>query len=642
MLLMFDIKKIKVTDEEILQVEKRFGFNFNEGQINLLRHWDSVDIQACPGSGKTTTLAAKLLLLLQKIPSSFSQGICIITHTNIAVEEIKEKLGDSARIFFQYPNHFGTIQSFVDKYLTIPYYKKLYKVSPRIVDKFAYHDVISNIYELVASKTVQYFDIQNIVLGDLVYNMHNFDISKNINECDKFSIKRLKPETNEKYYKRVLSAKDKVLSYGYLTYDEAYSLAFKYLREFPFVLRVITERFPMVFVDEMQDMETHQSALIAALFSETTIIQKIGDTNQSIFSARTSEDQKEWRPVISQDIQLKDSNRLPENIAELVKDICCKPQEIVGRNSLSAIKPIIFVYKNDSILNVKDEFAKKVIELGLESLGSIKIVGSRRSPSKLNISSYWPEYNKIDKIVHFNNLDSYLNYFVDILPNIKNVKKLRLTFLNIICDCLKMCKIKNPLNQSYFTPSSFLKYVNDVGHEDKILNLNLRFSEWIIKIKQSISIKGEFISVMNGIIKFFKGIKSKELDMFYRSSDIAVNDTKPEQTVYNYSKGNDTVDIHFDTIHGVKGETHCATLYVETYTRAYDIGGKILNFIITDSIGKKRQRKDKACYRRLPHAYVALTRATHLLAMAVHNDRFLEEHKEYFELEANGWEVVFV
>ncbi|AZA89106.1 ATP-dependent helicase (plasmid) [Chryseobacterium shandongense] len=639
---MFDITKIKLTDEEILQVEKKFGFSFNEGQLNFLKHWNSVDIQACPGSGKTTTLAAKLLLLSQKIPATFSQGICIITHTNIAAEEIKEKLGDSARIFFQYPNHFGTIQSFVDKYLTIPYYKKLYKASPKIVDEYAYNDVISNLHELVVSGAVDLLEKKNIFLGDLVYNRHNFDISKNINQLEKFSIKGLKPDTCEKYYQRMLSAKNKVLSYGYLTYEEAYSLAFKYIREFPLILDVLRERFSIVFVDEMQDMEDHQSALIATLFEKSTTIQKIGDTNQSIFSAKASEDENQWQPIINNDIQLKISNRLPTNIAALVKDICCKPQEMIGRPTLAPIRPIVFVYNDESILNVKDEFAKRVLKDGLASFGSIKIIGSRVGPSRLNISSYWPDYNRVYEKVQFKNLDSYLNFLSVNLPFEKNVKKLRLMFLNIICDCLKICKIKNPINESYFTALSFIKYINDIGHEDKILKMDMRFADWIIKLKQSISIKREFIAVIKGIIKFFNGTICEEVIQFYRDSEIAVNDAKPENKIYNYVQGNNSVDIYFDTIHGVKGETHSATLYLETYTRAYDIGGKILNFIIADERGKNKLRRDKACYRRLPHAYVALTRATHLLAIAVHQDRFLQQHQEYFKVEANGWELVFV
>lgn len=59
---MFDFKKLNITVEDIAFVENHFGFKFNERQKRIIRFWDSTDIQACPGSGKTTTLAAKLII----------------------------------------------------------------------------------------------------------------------------------------------------------------------------------------------------------------------------------------------------------------------------------------------------------------------------------------------------------------------------------------------------------------------------------------------------------------------------------------------------------------------------------------------------------------------------------------------------
>jgi len=639
---MFNLKNLEISECEILKIEERFGFKFNNGQLKLIRFWDSVDVQACPGSGKTTTLAAKLILLSQKIPPSFSSGICIITHTNTAVEEIKDKLGDSAKFFFRYPNHFGTIQSFVDKYLTIPYYKNRYKSSPKIVDEYTYHDVLSSLYEMVVTKTADFFERKNIFLGDLVYNRHNFGISKSLNDTEKFEINGLKPETNEKYYNKILSAKEKLLSYGYLTYDEAYSLAFKYIREFPLILDTIRNRFPLVFVDEMQDMETHQSELISTLFSKSSVIQKIGDINQSIFSARASEDQIEWKPITNEDIQLDISNRLSGHVAAVVKDICCQPQEMIGRVHANPIRPIVFVFDTSSILLVKDEFAKRVIKHKLNKIGNIKVVGSRVSESKLNISSYWPEFNRSYQKSSFKNLESYLDFLEINLPTMLNAKKAKQIFLDSICESLKLSKIKNPINQSYFTPFSFQKYLNDAGHTDKILKMNLKFADWILNLKKTISVKSELIAMIRAIIKFFDGQSNNELEKFFATSDVELDEEKPEMKVYQFVEGQESVEIHFDTVHGVKGETHTATLFLETYTRIYDIGGKILDFIIADNLGKAKLRKNNACYKKLPHAYVAMTRATHLLAIAVHKDRFLQQHHDYFHQEDNGWDLVFV
>lgn len=56
---------IEITDEDILWVEEMMGgkVHFDSARVNVLKNMDSVDIQAFPGSGKTTILVAKLAIL---------------------------------------------------------------------------------------------------------------------------------------------------------------------------------------------------------------------------------------------------------------------------------------------------------------------------------------------------------------------------------------------------------------------------------------------------------------------------------------------------------------------------------------------------------------------------------------------------
>ena len=57
----------------------------------VINWWDSANVLACPGSGKTTVLLAKLKLLADVMPFADGSGICILSHTNVAVDEIKPK-----------------------------------------------------------------------------------------------------------------------------------------------------------------------------------------------------------------------------------------------------------------------------------------------------------------------------------------------------------------------------------------------------------------------------------------------------------------------------------------------------------------------------------------------------------------------
>ena len=115
-----DFDYLDVTKEDIEYAEKiLFGkcniFDEEERMPIIENFRESFDVNACPGSGKTTVLLAKLIILSRKMPLKDGMGVCVLTHTNVAINEIINKLGEKSDILFKYPNYFGTIQSFVDK-----------------------------------------------------------------------------------------------------------------------------------------------------------------------------------------------------------------------------------------------------------------------------------------------------------------------------------------------------------------------------------------------------------------------------------------------------------------------------------------------------------------------------------------------
>ena len=84
-----------ISDAEIADVEKLLlpdGCHFAADAKEVIRCWHSTDVSACPGSGKTTVLLAKLKLLADRMPLEHGAGICVLSHTNVAVDEVKSKL----------------------------------------------------------------------------------------------------------------------------------------------------------------------------------------------------------------------------------------------------------------------------------------------------------------------------------------------------------------------------------------------------------------------------------------------------------------------------------------------------------------------------------------------------------------------
>lgn len=638
---MFDFRKVVIDDQDIEKVERALGITFNDEQRKVIKFCDNSDIQACPGSGKTTTLAAKLVIIASKLPQDFKHGICIITHTNIAVKEIKEKLGAYANFYLKYPNHFGTIQSFVDKYLAIPAYKNMYKHSPNIVDDETYGREIKKLTVLKATGTLNFLELKNVEPGYLSFNKQAFIVAKNVNDSAAFSISGISAPKWEAHYNRIVSAKQTLLRDGYLKYDEAYSLGFKYLRENPKLKLFFALRFPIVFIDEMQDMEAHQAEIIDELFgSSNSVIQKIGDGNQAIFSRSDSEGAKDWKPVINADLQLKKSHRIADNVAELVKDICVSPQSLDGWKNPIPIKPTIIVYSDTTILKVKETFAELLIKYDLTDKGSCKCIGSRIGSSKLNINSYWQEFNRARVKSEHPNLISHVNYIKKLLKKNKNIKEVSKVFLEIFCKILKFCKVKNPINTFYFTPFTLVLYLYSLENQEKINEINKKISIWVVRLLRNENIEEDLVEYIQKFINYFSSSETDESIAYISDKAVNPEEEKIESKIFSYSKDGKSVDLHFDTIHGVKGETHTATLYLESFLRIYDIGGKILNFITSDDKGKAKLRKDPACKRQLPLAYVALTRATHFIAIAIHKDRFEDHHQQYFEHNSQNWDVI--
>jgi len=129
-----------ITEQDIIDVERKLSLNFDDGSKEFIKCAVTKDIQACPGAGKTTSLVAKLDILASKMPFPNKSGILVLTHTNVAVDEIKHKLGHNGSKLLGYPNHVGTFQSFVNKYLAIPMYVKIFGKKPKTIDSEIFHE----------------------------------------------------------------------------------------------------------------------------------------------------------------------------------------------------------------------------------------------------------------------------------------------------------------------------------------------------------------------------------------------------------------------------------------------------------------------------------------------------------------------
>lgn len=627
--------QIIITNKDISWAERillQSGEHFDEEQKAVIRCFETKDILACPGSGKTTALLAKLLILSQQMPLEKNRGICVLTHTNVAIDEIKSHADFASDKLFNYPNHFGTIQSFVDKYLAIPAYILRFHKRTLYIDNEFFNSVIGRGYNTLYAARAW---LDNKREGGLEYlrklrfNKDDFCISPRLNGQAFIN-------TKTRTYKEIDSLKLRILDWGYLCYDDAYSLAFEYLREHPQIRELISKRFAYVFIDEMQDSSTTQSELFNNIFNENVVIQKIGDLNQSIFDY-DADLECGWTVNSDRTMCITGSKRFPSSIASKVENLCVFPQPITGIGRQNEITPVIIVYDDNTILQVLNKFGEIIIRNNLHRHENriFKAVGWRGKPhdSKRTIPSYCDGYSKEIKVkrTEFSNLKSYLTPQSDSFIFLKGINFYKRRLVGAFLKCLRIAKITD--DDRAFTDKKLHRYIleNDpIFYKD----FRTRLATWCLQIHKQKEVFEEINNFLtNEFRDFFNYQMNSELTNFINSSDLEVDNEEVLQgnNIYKYSSGTTVIEIEVSTIHGVKGETHTATCYLETFCYKYDIK-RIMSYMK----GQCTIPTQKMIKQNLKMAFVGMSRPSHLLCVAVHNDSISTQEEA---LRRSGWDI---
>ncbi|UTT43854.1 UvrD-helicase domain-containing protein [Exiguobacterium aurantiacum] len=133
------------------------NIHFSSQQKEVLRNNNSVNVIAGPGSGKTTVLIAKCALLL-KSENHKDKGICVITHTNVAVDEIKSGLKKAGINEISHPNFVGTIQDFIIQYFSRKAFHLFLKdTEMKILDTEEYYNQFCKVFSVLKPAEYSYY-----------------------------------------------------------------------------------------------------------------------------------------------------------------------------------------------------------------------------------------------------------------------------------------------------------------------------------------------------------------------------------------------------------------------------------------------------------------------------------------------------
>lgn len=628
-----------IKDAEIAAVEKLLlpdDCQFAEDAKAVIRYWNSVNVTACPGSGKTTVLLAKLKLLADRMPLENGAGICVLSHTNVAVDEIKSKLTGYADKLMSYPNYIGTIQSFIDRFVTVQYLRGQCDVPLSFVDDAEYG---RRLYSVVTNQPYPspYYTLNAFIRQR--YKRGSFPYANEIGYFQNISIRvdglyhrneRLAGINSESYKQYVNAKRELLIKHGILRYQDTYAYANAAVEALSDdYTSLFSKRFRYVFIDEYQDCDNLQREALGRLFnSETSCVFHIGDSDQAIFGSMNIADE-DWTPSDNY-LEISSTCRYGDKIAQVLTPLKRNRVAITSSVQNYSVTPALIVFDDNSINLVLWKFIELLDKHELTSTDGIyKAIGAIRSGDTkgLSIGSYWDGFDSRPKTVE----DRSYWAMIDLL--LKEIKKSKLyraenVTRKLLSRIFHFAHIKDEDSGREFTATSIRKALHE-DYWDAYSDAIIRLSEMPEYNRETIDqwVKNLITVLLDDIDITVENIFSSLPEYFLETSVLEGQGTGEINVFIDPIKGR---RIEFDTIHGVKGETHDATLYLETEkNRGSDIGRILFHY----GIGKAGSSSLHEQSRKL--AYVAMSRPRKLLCVAVQSKTY-EKGKAVFA----DWDIV--
>jgi hypothetical protein len=425
----------------------------------------------------------------------------------------------------------------------------------------------------------------------------------------------------------------------------------------------LNERFKLILVDEMQDMNKTQQELLDKLFynesRDKTVFQRLGDKNQAIYDGLTEYARGNNWVTREEQINLSKSYRLSESNAKVVdkfKSIDDKHQMIGG--NCSRLKPHLIIYAKSSIQNVLNEFAQLIIKYQNEALiqnddtcifkaiawsTEWKNENDKNNADKIRLWDYFHEYNRYrtKPKIHYSRLIDYLKYYEKTDNTFLGIRK------NILESLIEVIRLegKRELNGKSLSVNNFIEFIKYYDEQNKT-NEYLEFQRNIYNLSRLI-LEKEFDVIYKVLVEYISHIlkilelsvnRSKEF-LEYDKKEVtkATKDVVENNNIYDF-KG---IKIYLDSVHAVKGQTHTATLYLESfYDKKYDtmrMGNQLMgNYFYNEKLSNMSISEKSYTEYSAKMMYVGLSRPTHLLCIAMRGDRFELINKD---LDKDRWVI---
>lgn len=609
-----------------------------EEQIRALLHSSNGDFQAAPGSGKTTLLGAKLALMAARWPHE-RRGICILTHTNVAREEIESCLRSvpHGERLLLYPHFIGTIQSFVNRFLALPWLRAQ-GIEVREIDDDDFEERFSRwvradwgINRWVAESE---FERAKMLRG-----VRYRGASLSLATTAKTSL-----PAKGKFIDRLRSVKAAMMKEGRVRHEDMFAFAEQALEQVPGLKDSLEHRFPNVFIDEMQDTSDTQLEVLTKVFRSASAVQRFGDVNQSIL-CRGSRTSAAAFPATG-NFEVKTSLRFGASIADVVNSVKAVGDAIEGKGDVCVAPPTLLLYSDATVSEVIERFGawlsqfftqEELDRYPVKAVCAIKREGNAKQTVGRHIRDYFSGYDdSVGKPTSSRrSLRELLRVAADPLVDraerrsgaARDAVLLMLAEFGVAS--IKAAKTWRDLTRLLLTEVESLTRMRHV-----VLRCVLGEYDVSTESDAKVSIL-RILSELGDLV--VDGTKSGVVpDTWLEDSRAGGQAQGVATNCLRVGVGAIEVPIHLATIASVKGETHLATLVLEScHDRKYDLKS-VLPYLCGES--SAAAVTDEDAKSQLMNVFVAVSRPRRMLALAMHADRASAESQK--KLRARGWQVL--
>lgn len=607
-------------------IGKSFINNLNNNQVAYITSSIDEDIflKACPGSGKTEVLGIKSAYETRRWKKKY-QGIAIFTFTNSAEDEIRNRIETYMNETLRYPHYVGTFTSWIHGYIANPFLSKVtnykgnkdYDKSIRLIESASNSEFLNafsskyNYTELGNIKPQEYYrDLKTdeyIYCGSRSYNGQK--VLQQLLHEDSWRSGDL-DKIKKRFWKK-----------GFCLYEDVEYLIYLLLEENEEIAKFLSQRFPVILIDECQDLSYVQLEIIKLLHEQGCIIHLIGDLDQAIYGFRNivPNDTLGFIDELKlKEMQLNQNYRSCQEIVDISDYIINKNASIVGCNPPIVPEPLVAIlYKKDKEREAVIAFNNLVKKNNLSIENSRIIVRNNSLKNKLlGLKNQAKNSNILEDLARA----IYLSIYGE------NISEFKTSFL-LFAKVIQKVYFKNSehLNGNYFYKPSGIEMSEWKETLAMIKKILLSENELLDYSKNWSAWKKSLEKVLVKAVSTLPSLLNKECDLGKIRNG---NATKTVEEIL-FHNTNNMMEYKIETIHGCKGMSLDAVLFMSAYQASSD----------KESGAYWRQWFDREIINENNRlAYVAFSRARHLLALGIpKSSTFTGQDKS--DLESYGFKI---